>query len=156
VKEKPHTSFIVVRRSLGPVELHTSDAESSRIAGFMSTHCYDLECLPASEGPHQAKQFHMRFTRRERGKVTVEKEGRERESERWGGGLSLYMGDDEITVKDGRGAKWILGIWWLLPWQQVFRSYLCDVMGFRGPDTNTHMVTISITQSLLSHLCSYK
>ena len=43
----------------------------------------------------------MRFTRRERGKVTVEKEGRERESERWGGGLSLYMSDDVTQVKVG-------------------------------------------------------
>ena len=59
----------------------------------------------------------------------------ERKGGKRGRGLSLYMGDDEITVKDGRGAKWILGIWWLLPWQQVYGSHLCDVMDFRGPDT---------------------
>ena len=38
-----------------------------------------------------------------------------------------------------RWAKWILGIWWLLPWQQVCRSRLCDVTGFKGPDTNNHI-----------------
>jgi hypothetical protein len=57
--------------------------------------------------------------------------------ERWEGGLSLYMGDDIITGKGGRWAKWVLGILWLLPWQRVCRSRLCDVIGFGGHDTNT-------------------
>jgi hypothetical protein len=52
----------------------------------------------ASEGPHQAKQFHMRFIGRER-QGPVEREGG-RELERYGG--HLYMNDDIITRKGGR------------------------------------------------------
>lgn len=55
--------------------------------------CYDLECRVASEGLHQAKQFHVRFIGRGRGKVVVER-GKERDQ----GGLSLYMGDDVTQV----------------------------------------------------------
>jgi hypothetical protein len=38
----------------------------------------------------------------------------------------------------GRQVKWTLGIWWLLPLQKLRESHfhLCDVRGFRGPDTN--------------------
>jgi hypothetical protein len=46
-----------------------------------------------------------------------EKGGWEREM----GGLSLYMDGDIVAGKGGRWAKWILGIWWLLPWQTGVR-----------------------------------
>jgi hypothetical protein len=81
---------------------------------------------------------------REGGREKGRERERERERERWGG-LSLYMGDDVITGKGGRRAKWILGIWWLLLWQQVCRSRLCDVTGFRSPDTNTYTSTQPVT-----------
>jgi hypothetical protein len=52
---------------------------------------------------------------------------------------------DHVTIyidisKGVRWAQWILGIWWLLSWQQVrwSRCCLCDVTGFRGPDTNKY------------------
>ena len=60
--------------------------------------CYVLDRHTASEGPHQAKQFHMRFIGRER-QGPVEREGG-RELERYGG--HLYMNDDIITRKGGR------------------------------------------------------
>jgi hypothetical protein len=57
----------------------------------------------ASEGPHQAKQFHVRFIGREGGKVAMEREGgKKRKREIGGGGISLYMGDEVITGKCGR------------------------------------------------------
>ena len=51
----------------------------------------DLGLQTVSEGPLQAKQFHLRFIEkereRERGKVAAEREGgKERERERAGGG----------------------------------------------------------------------
>jgi hypothetical protein len=70
----------------------------------------DLGLQTVSEGPLQAKQFHLRFIEKER-----EREGqggsrkrrgkgeRERESGGGGqGGLSLYMDDVVITGKGGR------------------------------------------------------
>lgn len=51
---------------------------------------YDLERREASEGPHQAKQFHVRFIGRERGKVAMEREGGRRERERSGELFFIY------------------------------------------------------------------
>jgi hypothetical protein len=44
----------------------------------------------ASEGLHQAKQFHVRFIGRERGKVAMEREGGRRERERSGELFFIY------------------------------------------------------------------
>jgi hypothetical protein len=44
--------------------------------------CYDLEYRVASEGLHQAKQFHVRFIGREKGKVVAERKGSKTERER--------------------------------------------------------------------------
>jgi hypothetical protein len=47
------------------------------------------------------------------------------------------MDSDLATGKGGRWAKWILGIWWQLPWQHVtgFRAALDtkNVHSFYGP-----------------------
>jgi hypothetical protein len=49
---------------------------------FSDPDYYDLECRAASEGPHQAKQFHVRLIGREGqggcGKRSREERGRER------------------------------------------------------------------------------
>jgi hypothetical protein len=63
------------------------------------------------------KQFHVE--REGKWEKRGEGKGRERGRER----------DQEVL--------YIRGILWLLPWLQVSRSLLCDVTGFRGPDTNT-------------------
>ena len=44
--------------------------------------CYDFDCHMASEEPHQAKQFHVRFIGREKGKVVAERKGSKTERER--------------------------------------------------------------------------
>ena len=61
--------------------------------------CYVLDRHTASEGPHQAKQFHVKFIERKRGKV-VEREG-EGEKER-SRGFYLYMDGDIVIAKGGR------------------------------------------------------
>jgi hypothetical protein len=55
--------------------------------------CYVLDRHTASEGPHQAKQFHMGFIGKERGKWTKEEGGKREIDLRV---FSLYMGDDVI------------------------------------------------------------
>lgn len=55
--------------------------------------------------------------------------------ERWEGGLSLYMGDDIVTVKGGWLSQVDSGNI-VLSWQHVFGSCLCGVTVFGGPDTN--------------------
>ena len=75
------------------------------VCGVWCVVCGVLCDFPAaSERPHQVKQFHMRFIEREKGKVASEREWgkRERERERYGRGLFLYMDGDMVTGKDGR------------------------------------------------------
>jgi hypothetical protein len=50
----------------------------------------------APEKPHQAKQFHVRFIGREKGKVVVKKKGEERVRSEG------YMDSDVTTGKGGR------------------------------------------------------
>jgi hypothetical protein len=60
------------------------------------------------------------------------------------------MDGDIATGKGGRWVKWFLGLWWLLPWQQVCGSScrLCDVIGFGDPDTNSVPTTSLGKQTL--------
>lgn len=83
-----------------PFKAHSSYGFLTTFLQKVSSACCDL--CTASVGPHQAKQFHVRFIgrERERGKVAAEREGGKRERDQ--GGLSLYMGDDVITGKGER------------------------------------------------------
>ena len=68
------------QRNLGQKSKTTRQVLNNQILDLDSDRdCYDLDRHTASEGPHQAKQFHMRFIGRERGKVVAEREGRKRE-----------------------------------------------------------------------------
>jgi hypothetical protein len=82
-------------------------------------------------------------------KVAAEREGwkREREGEKKGRGKGKEAGEIFLLyiwmvmwsqVKVGGKPRWILGIWWLLSWQQVCRTRLYDVTSFRGPDANNN------------------
>ena len=64
---------------------------------LISTSCRDHCAAP--KRPHQAKEFHVRFLEKEKGKV--EREGRE-ERERSEGPSFLLMEGDKATGKGGR------------------------------------------------------
>ena len=68
----------------------------------VSQGCYDLECHTASEESHKAKQFHVRFIGRERGKVAAEREGGKRERPIREAFLYIWVMTDLITGKGGR------------------------------------------------------
>ena len=57
---------------------------------FLCPLCYDLDRRTASRGPHQAKQFHVRFIEKDKGKVVTEREKVERERERSAGSSCIY------------------------------------------------------------------
>jgi hypothetical protein len=60
-----------------------------------------------------------------------EKGGKERQ----GGVFLLYVWITQVKVGGEPSGFWEYG--GPLSWQQVCRSHLCDVTGFRGPDANT-------------------
>ena len=62
--------------------------------------CHNLYCHTASEGPHQAKQFHMRFIEREKGKVAAEREGGKKEGEEAEREGSKKQGRKNLTRKN--------------------------------------------------------
>ena len=60
-----------------------------------------VSLVVAPERPHQAKLFHVRFIKREKGKVVVERGGLGEKSEK-SEGPPLYMDRDIATGKGGR------------------------------------------------------